>query len=127
MGRKTKLTPEVQNKIIKGLLTGLTIEVACGCAGIHFDSYYEWLNRAKREPDSIFAEFSEAVKEAQNECELNLLRMIVVDESWQSKAWIMERRFGKRWAKNESRTNETDMKLNINFSVKEKDDETERE
>lgn len=62
-GRNTKLTPTVQRKIVKVLKTGATIADACRHAGIHPDTYYEWLKRGEAgEPP--FSDFSDAATRA---------------------------------------------------------------
>jgi len=79
---------------------GMPISSICKRVGINRDTYYEWMNKGEKEPDTIYANFSDNVKESQFQAELKLLQDIQNDKSWQSKAWIMERRFRDEWAAN---------------------------
>jgi transposase-like protein len=88
--------------MVQALRMGLYVETACALAGIHKETYYEWLRQAKREQDvedSKFVIFSDAVEKAQAEAEGSFLKTIIEDDSWQSKAWILERKFRQRWGR----------------------------
>lgn len=62
-GRKSKLD-KVQKHIIAALKTGATDKDVCAHAGIHPDTFYDWLKRGEAEPDSPYSEFSDAVTRA---------------------------------------------------------------
>ena len=101
-GRPTLLTPELQ-LIICGYIRQDTmyVEQACLKAGISKGSYYNWLEwgEAKKEP---YAEFLDAIKEAEAEAELSLLRdMKKSPRYWAMYMTILERRFPDRWGKRE--------------------------
>ncbi len=55
------------------------------------------------------------IKKAQSECQMYCLDFIMKDKSWQSKAWLLERRFPDRWAKKDMTINENNEKV-INFT-----------
>ena len=93
MARKTKLNPETQNKIIQGIRVGATHEHAAAYAGIDGSTFYNWMKRGEKEKKGIYFEFFEAVKKAQGESVVGLLAKINQSDTWQSKAWILERRF----------------------------------
>lgn len=109
MARPTSLTPEVQETIIAAIRSGNYKATACSLAGIHRDTLHSWEVRgaAGEEP---FASFSDALQKAEAEAEADLLTEIRTAQSstpgpggngpdlWQAKAWIMERRWPKRWA-----------------------------
>jgi transposase-like protein len=109
MARPTSLTPEVQTAIVAAILDGNYRVTAAQKAGVCERSLYNWLERGAT-GEAPFAEFLQAVKTAEADAESALLSQIrhaqpaVTGEGghgadiWQAKAWIMERRWPKRWA-----------------------------
>ena len=120
MGRKTKLQDDIQQRLTLAIERGLTIADACTYSGISERTYYYWL---KKEPKTIenpkeqkkFMQFLQNIKKAQSECQMYCLDFIMKDKSWQSKAWLLERRFPDRWAKKDMTLNENNEKV-INFT-----------
>jgi hypothetical protein len=124
-GRPIKLTPEVQDRIIKALKVGNYFETSCAMAGIHKDTAYEWLKKGAGGDDpenEIYRQFSDAVEIAQAESEARDLEAIdacaqgvpaeyglvngeevvvrkELPRQWQAAAWRLERKFPKRWGK----------------------------
>jgi transposase len=95
-GRPTKLTPEVQARIITYLRGGSYIETAAAACGIHKDTLYEWLKIAtkvrelgithfkkgeQRNHAQACLEFSDSVEKALAEAEIRDL--IVIDRAAQ--------------------------------------------
>jgi hypothetical protein len=77
-GRRTKLTPEVQKKIVDALSAGNYFEVACEYAGISVSIGMEWLQRGRGEHPTKpkakeFSDFLEAVTRAQAEDEVHTI------------------------------------------------------
>lgn len=71
-GRPRALTPEVQEKILRYLTTGVSIEVAAQASGIDATTYYNWQRRARLpedDPDAApeFVQFFQKVEEAKAE------------------------------------------------------------
>lgn len=99
MARKGKLTPELQEKICKLIEDGNYDVVACQMVGITDSTFYEWLSKGEKFTSGRYVEFRDAIKEARAKCEANCLKHIKEDDSWTSKAWILERRFPDRWAR----------------------------
>lgn len=78
-------------RVLEALRKGHYVVVACQQAGISRASYYDWTQK-----DPTFAEeTAKAKSDAEDAC----LGAIMADPSWQARAWVMERRYGKRWAK----------------------------
>lgn len=106
-GRKLALTPEVYVTVIEAIEAGNYRHVACKMAGIHRDTLNGWEQRAKS-GEEPFAEFVTDLEKAEATCEVRLLSEIkgaqgaIVGvsgpELWQARAWVLERRFPKRWA-----------------------------
>ena len=104
VGRPSKaehlLTPQMVEDIGLLLAEGNYQETVADYLGIHRTTWYDWLQRAEREPGSIYADFAYTVKKCMAAAEIFLLREIRGGfEGWQSKAWISERRFPQRWGK----------------------------
>lgn len=91
IGRPTKYTPECVNRILKAIEECMPYASAAAIGGISEATFYQWKND--------FIEFSEAIKEASAKAEQGLVDTIRTDESWQSKAWILERRHPDNWGK----------------------------
>ena len=120
MGRKIKLEDDIQQRLILAIERGLTIADACEYSGISEKTYYNWLNKdttqiKNDEERKKFVQFLQDIKKAQSECQMYCLDFIMKDKSWQSKAWLLERRFPDRWAKKDMTINENNEKV-INFT-----------
>jgi len=102
MGRKTKLTPELSEKIANYISTGNYDCVVCGLVGIHVSTYYRWLSMGEKAKKGQYKEFYDAIKKAEAAREMKWIRDIDADTSWQSKAWLLERRYPERWGKKET-------------------------
>ena len=119
MGRKLK-QDNAQERLLQAVRKGLTIDDACAYAGIVKQTYYNWLNKDVEsikddEERKKFVQFLQDIKKAQSECQMYCLDFIMKDKSWQSKAWLLERRFPDRWAKKDMTINENNEKV-INFT-----------
>ena len=119
MGRKIK-QDNSQTRLLEAVRQGLTIDDACAYAGIVKQTYYNWLNKdleAIKNPKDKknFMDFLDSLKKAQSECQMYCLDLLMKDKSWQSKAWLLERRFPDRWAKKDMTLNDNNEKV-INFT-----------
>lgn len=98
-GRKAKLTAERQARICELIRAGHYKRVAAAQAGISEKTFYEWLQRG--EPGAAnyqrrFAQFREAVLQAEAESEEILLRK-VLEGGPKLALEILARRFPERW------------------------------
>lgn len=102
-GAPTKLTPEVQEAIIRNLAGGCYIETACAVAGIGTSTYYRWMQWAEDglEP---YVGFRDAVREAEHKAELRALALIMRAGENDPKhlEWWLERKFSDRWGRKDS-------------------------
>jgi transposase len=100
-GRPTKLTPEVQKRIIDALRAGNYVETAAAYAGIGRQTLYDWLHRGAKEGKGAYHEFHEAVEKALAESEVRDVALIAkaAEAQWQAAAWRLERRAPERWGK----------------------------
>ena len=97
MARPTKLTPEVQERIVQAIGVGATYELAAQYGGVSYDAFNDWMNKgggpAAREP---YCQFCQAVKEAEGKAVVKWLAKIETaasDGTWQAAAWKLERRY----------------------------------
>jgi len=99
MPRPTKLTKEIQDKIVTYISRGAYIETAAAAAGISKDTLYRWLKRGAKEKSGIYREFSDAIEKADAVAELYILQQLqqLGDKAWQAHAWRLERRWPERW------------------------------
>jgi transposase len=98
MGDVTALTPEVQARICKALAAVNYRETAANAGGVTGRTVRNWCARGA-EGEEPFASFLSAVEKAEAKAERLLLRAIRRGvDGWQSRAWIMERRWPARWS-----------------------------
>jgi transposase len=90
---ESKYTPERVERIIKAVKAGLPFVTAAALGGVSEATFYNCMKNKKN------VEFLEAIKAAEAEAEERLVEQISVDPSWQSKAWILERRHPDRWGR----------------------------
>lgn len=102
MGRPTKLTPELQKRIVKLVRDGNYFETAAQAAGIAKSTLYDWMARGDA-GDNPFAEFSDALKKAEAEAEVDAVAMVRAGlrdaPQWQSAMTFLERRWASKWAR----------------------------
>lgn len=88
---ESKYTPKRVKRIIKAVKDGLPFVTAAALGGITEATFYNWMKGN--------VEFFESIKAAEAEAEERLVEQISFDPSWQSKAWILERRHPDRWGR----------------------------
>ena len=95
MARPTKLTPEVEERLVQAISVGATYKDACACAGISYQTFLNWQKRAEREDDERFVGFLDRIKRAQGEAAVGLLATInkTAHRDWKDAAWMLERRY----------------------------------
>ena len=111
-GRKSKLTTELIEKISTEIENGSYQKVAARKCGVGESTFYGWMEKAEGGVDGQFKELLESVKKASAVAESRAIQTILADDSWQSKAWYLERRFPERWGRKD--------RLNANHTVEPK-------
>lgn len=105
MARPSKLTPLVQERIVKALQAGAHPETAARYAGTDRSTYYRWLERGDPDGtesrDAPYREFRLAVEQAEAEAELRDVGLIAKagKHDWRAVAWRLERRHRERWGR----------------------------
>jgi transposase len=101
-GRHTKLTKELIQKFEALLGSGNYQVTTCNALGVSISAFHQWMKKGEEAEDGLYLEFQQAVKKAEHLAEAKWLRDISQNEAWQSKAWLMERRFPERWSRKDN-------------------------
>ena len=101
-GAPTKLTPEIIVKLAALIEEGNFMQPALALLGIPRRSYYYWLERGEQdeadEKKTIYTQLLHTIKKADAACERrNVLGVQAGELGWQSRAWILERKYRTRW------------------------------
>lgn len=121
-GRFSKLTPELQDKIVQALRAGNYIETAAAYAGISKNTLYRWLANAEDEnADDAYRDFRDAVESARAQAEVRnvaLIQKAANDGTWQAAAWYLERTAHQRWGRRTIVTGEEGAPVQVEVSAK---------
>ena len=100
MGRRTKLTPDTQDNVVKALRAGNSRRDSALYAGISEQTFYSWMSRG-REGEALYEEFLEAVEKAEAHSVVRNVAIIqrAADETWQAAAWWLERKRPDEWGR----------------------------
>ena len=103
MGRPSKLTSEVQQKICDAIKRGNYYDVACEFAGIGRSTFFRWKNAGEKAKSGKYKDFWDAIKKAESEAEVmyvERIREAAEDGQWTAAAWYLERKYPDRWGRN---------------------------
>lgn len=105
MTRKLKITQDTTDKICLAIRAGNYAKVAAEMAGIGETTYYRWLELGQKEGASkVYREFWESIKRAEADAEVAavaLIRQAANNGTWQAASWLLERKHGERWGRND--------------------------
>ena len=101
IGRRSKLTPELQEKICRAIRAGNYAYVAAEYAGIGTTTFYRWLELGEKEETGPYRDFRDAVKNAESEAEVRAVAIIQqhMGTSWQAAMTYLERKYPNRWGR----------------------------
>ena len=114
-GRKSKLSSKLTEELRQAISEGLHDSSACAICGIDPSTFYRWLRKGEEGESKEFSQFYQTIKKANAERERSWIRFISKDESWQSKAWLLERRFPQKWGRNQKADESQDRSLQVVF------------
>ena len=100
-GRPSKLTPEVQEKIVQALHLCNHRKHAAEFAGIEERTLRRWMARGKNPNDHEYTAFRAAVVEAEAKAKVMAMGCIAKasrDGDWRAAAWLLERRNPEHYA-----------------------------
>lgn len=100
IGRPTKLTPKLQERICEFIRGGNYITTSCEACGISTVIYNDWKKRGER-GEEPFLSFLNAIKKAEVDCETRLLAIVdkAAEKNWPAAMTIMERRNPEKWGR----------------------------
>lgn len=103
MARPSKLSPEVHERIVRGIRAGNYAEPAARAAGVSSSTYYRWLERGKDEKDGIYRDLYQAVRRAEAEAEVHAVAVIrkAMPDDWRAALAYLERRHPERWRRHQ--------------------------
>jgi transposase len=105
MARPSKLSPEVEQRILNALRAGNYASTAASYAGIHPATYYRWLERGDpsghRRADLPYRKFAERVQQASAEAEIRDVTRIskAAETDWRAAGWRLSHRHPERWGR----------------------------
>lgn len=101
MGRPTKLTVKVQNRIVGAIRAGNYAEAAAKSAGVSRRTYQRWLERGRSTApaDAPFRGFRDAVRKAEGNAEVQAVAIVrqAMPNDWRAAMTYLERRYPERW------------------------------
>lgn len=103
MGRPSKLTDEVYNKIIEAILHGATYKDAAEAAGVWYTTFNDWMKVGEEAKAGKFYNFHHAVRQAEAQCRLNMTRVIqsaAAKGDWKAAEAYLKRRDRENWGDN---------------------------
>lgn len=109
-GRLSELAhPDVLTKLFNAIADGNYVTTATRLAGISQDTYQRWLRRAEAEPESAYALFATAVKEAECAAEAAIVadvrKAARKEQFWAAGMTLLERKYPDKWGRrNEDQT-----------------------
>jgi transposase len=104
---KSKLNPEMIEKLCKAVFEGNYMQTACRLAGISEPAFYQWIKNGEKDiqegTNSIFTDLVKAIKKAESEAEAKMIQ-VVISNAVESKNWVsamtyLERRYPERWGR----------------------------
>lgn len=103
MARPTKLTQEVQDRIMQAVQAGNYLETAANFAGIDGSTMRRWVQKgdAPSAPEP-YRSFCTALKSARAAAEVRsvaLIQQAATGGTWQAAAWYLERSYPERWGR----------------------------
>lgn len=112
-GRPTKLSAEVQAKVIEALAAGNFRQVAADYAGIGLRTMNTWLAEGKKATTGPHAAFRQAVLEAERKAEMRMVALVMRAAATDAKhaEWWLERKQHARWGR------KTEQKLDVKSDV----------
>ena len=101
VGRRSKLTPEVQEKVVSAIRAGNYANVSAEYAGISERTFYRWLQRGQEAKSGRYRQFWLSVKKAESESEVRAVAIVQkhMDSNWQAAMTYLERKHPDRWGR----------------------------
>ena len=113
--KQTSITKKHITAICRAIRTGCPISVAASTAGINRTTLYHWRNRGKAQPTGIHGELVAAMARAADDFISDNLKNLQGHSklTWQTSAWLLERRHPELFAKITDRREMDDLKKEV--------------
>lgn len=121
LGRKSKLTPDTQSKIVQAIGAGNYYKAACRFGGVSYKVFREWMVKGEKAKSGKFRDFREAIRQAEAQAEVRAVAQWQshMPDSWQASRDFLARRHPTRWMQQDrhevSGKDGTDIKLVVNW------------
>jgi hypothetical protein len=105
MGRPSKLTEKVQDKILLAIRAGASPEGSAQFAGIDRATFYRWMEKGRKANKGPHRKFYEAVEKAKADLETQIaskLMKAIVEGKLEYAIPLLERRFPDLWARRDT-------------------------
>lgn len=118
-GRPSRLTPGVQERLVHATRIGASRESAAKYAGISLRTLEYWIRRGRTQQRGKFAVLLVDLRAADTHAEFTLLARIslAAQKDWRAAAWILERRFPKKWGRVETQVHQGDADRPVVFTL----------
>ena len=109
MGRPTKLTPEIQAKIVKAIEAGNLLSTSAALSGVSERSFFEWMAKGKKGEGENYSQFAQLVIQARAKAEAKAIKAVTDAmgekdrDGWRAGAWYLEHGFPGKYTKSERR------------------------
>ncbi len=119
MGRPSKLTPELRERICEYIRAGNYLSTACEACGISRQTYLNWMERGEKARGGEFLDFFDAVKKAEKEAEIRNVAIInkAAGKNWQAAAWWLERRHPEKYGKKDTLKAQLEGRIDVDCGV----------
>lgn len=101
MGRPSKRTPTVEERIVEAIKQGMTYKLAAQYGGISYETLRNWLKQGE-DGNEEYAAFFQAVQRAEAEGVLANLQFINKAMDWRARAWVLEHRHADEYGSRNS-------------------------
>lgn len=100
-GRPTKLTPDIQVKLVQAIKAGNYFNVACEYVGIDYRTFRNWMKKGEESKSGQYFQFFHAIKKAEAEAETRMVAIWqnAMKDDWKAAATFLERKYPDRWGR----------------------------
>jgi transposase len=114
-GRKTKLTPEVQTRIVQAIRGGNYRDTAAAYGGVDETTLYNWMKWGEEKGEGIYFDFFRAVKEAESHAELEMVAQVRLAsrDNWAAGMTWLERKFPQKWGRHDRTEHTGDITIRV--------------
>jgi hypothetical protein len=108
-----KLTDQLQARLVARIEEGLAFQTCCDLCGLARSTFYEWIDKGQKEPESRHGIFAQAVARAEAEA----IRRLHIRVEAADPAWLLSRRHPDLYGPPKTKT-ETELSGGITMEQK---------